>query len=254
MDGCPPLGAGSLLDVTARLSFYAGLSTVQVELSITNPRAARHRNGFWDLGDPGSVLLRGVAMRIAPEGGLDGSIRCSVDRADPLVSVEGPLELYQDSSGGENWQHVNHVNRFGQVPAAFRGYRTITGHDSKHGLRATPVVSAGTGAHQLTVAMRHFWENCPKAIGVDRGGITLALWPEQYGDLHELQGGERKTHTFALCVGADTVSAEPLSWIRSPLLAVADSSAYTEAGVCAPVRVGSDRGAQSIRRPRQCSR
>jgi hypothetical protein len=52
-----PRPGASLLDVTARLSFSSSSSTVQVELSITNPRAARHADGFWDLGDPGSVLL-----------------------------------------------------------------------------------------------------------------------------------------------------------------------------------------------------
>src|SRR5438105_15807972 len=57
-----PTGA-PLLEVTARLSFYAGLNTVEVELSVTNPRAARQSGGWWDLGDPRWVrraVLRGA--------------------------------------------------------------------------------------------------------------------------------------------------------------------------------------------------
>ncbi len=44
------------LDATIRLQFFAGLGTVKAELSVTNPRAAIHPGGLWDLGDAGSVL------------------------------------------------------------------------------------------------------------------------------------------------------------------------------------------------------
>jgi hypothetical protein len=240
MDGRLVLPDGaSLLDVTARLSFYAGLNTVQVELSVTNPRAARHAGGWWDLGDPGSVLLKDLRVTFGRRDGA-GDIRSSSDRSAPLAAVEAPLELYQDSSGGENWKHVNHVNRMGQVPAAFRGYRLVAGRAESEGERATPVVSVGNGVSQLTVAMQHFWENFPKAIAADRGGITLALWPGQYADLHELQGGERKSHTFAFCVGPDTVTDAPLFWVRSPLRAVADPTSYAAADVWAPLRTGTE--------------
>src|SRR5207253_10098773 len=113
LDGAP------LLDVTARLSFYAGLSTVQVELSVTNPRAARRPGGWWDLGDPGSVLLRELSVMWPPPDGGRGHIRCSADRSAQLAPRHRSLELYQDSSGGENWHHINHVNRLGKMPTAF---------------------------------------------------------------------------------------------------------------------------------------
>ena len=70
-------------------------------------------------------------------------------------------------------------------------------------------------------------------------GISVGLWPEQYGDLHELQGGERKTHTFAFCAGPDTVTDDPLFWVRSPLLVVADPSASCAAEAVAPLRAGN---------------
>jgi hypothetical protein len=235
-----PRPGASLLDVVARLSFSSGSSTVQVELSLTNPRAARHAGGFWDLGDAGSVLLKSVAIGFAPQEGPGRVIRYSAERSNPLTPVEESLELYQDSSGGENWRHVNHVNRLRRVPTTFRGYRVSRGSESgSHGLRATPVVSAGVGARQLTIAMRHFWENFPKAIVAGVDGVTLGLWPEQYGDLHELQGGERKTHTFAFCAGPDTVTDDPLFWVRSPLLAVAEPALFFAAEAVAPLRAGT---------------
>ena len=39
---------------------------------------------------------------------------------------------------------------------------------------------------------------------------------------HELQGGERSTLSFVMCCGRDTVTAEPLAWVRSPLRMAAD--------------------------------
>jgi hypothetical protein len=229
----------ALLDVVARQSFHAGLGAVHVELSITNPEAARHSGGQWDLGDPGSVLLRHMTVRLVPRGSADPEIRCSPERSDPLAVVGGPLRLSQDSSGGEHWRHENHLNRSGHVPIAFRGYRLVGSQVRRDGLRATPVVSIGHGANQLTVAIQHFWENFPKAIAVDGDGISIGLWPEDHGDLHELQGGERKTHAFVFCVGPDTVSDSPLFWARSPLLAVADPSDYLAAGVWTPLRAGT---------------
>ncbi|MBN9520247.1 hypothetical protein J0H58_17245 [bacterium] len=118
-----------------------------------------------------------------------------------------PFELYQDSSGGENWRGRNHVNRAGEVPLTFRGYR-VNGAD---GLRATPIVLLPG----LGITMPHFWENFPKAIEVTADSITLRLFPKQSADLHELQGGEQKTHTFAVAFGADA-TAEALEWFRTP--------------------------------------
>jgi hypothetical protein len=37
------------------------------------------------------------------------------------------LLIYQDSSGGENWQSLNHVNRDNEVKTSFRGYKLLEG-------------------------------------------------------------------------------------------------------------------------------
>ena len=43
--------------------------------------------------------------------------------------------VYQDSSGGANWQSSNHVNREGHVPTSFRGYRALVDAKEVAGLR-----------------------------------------------------------------------------------------------------------------------
>src|SRR5207249_1030182 len=59
----------------------------------------------------------------------------------PPRSAATDLEIYQDSSGGENWRSRNHVNRHGRVPCSFRGYGARHAGREEHGLRASPVVA-----------------------------------------------------------------------------------------------------------------
>ncbi len=226
------------LDATVRLHFFAGLGTVRIELSVTNPRAATHAGGQWDLGDPGSVWLRDLSVMLSRRV-ASPDVSASVDRSESLQNSEGLFALYQDSSGGERWRHVNHVNRDGVVPTTFRGYRALRGAVERSGLRASPVVSSGVGDERLTVAMRHFWETFPKAVEADSERSVIGVLPRQFADVHELQGGERFSTTLTVCFGPDTVSAEPLFWVRSPLQVNADPESYQRAGICAPLARGS---------------
>ena len=73
------------IEATVTLQFLAGLGAVRVEVSCRNPRAAQHPNGIWDLGDPGSVLIRdlSVTMRPAPRGAAP--VTASLDRAQSMT-------------------------------------------------------------------------------------------------------------------------------------------------------------------------
>ena len=42
----------------------------------------------------------------------------------------------------------------------------------------------------------------------------MRLFPQQYADVHEIQGGEQKTHELFVAFGRDTVTDEPLAWCR----------------------------------------
>ena len=230
------------LDATVRLHFFAGLGSVRIELSVTNPRAASHPGGQWDLGDPGSVLLRDLSA-VFTRRVASLEVAASLDRGEPLVPAnpggQALFALYQDSSGGERWRHTNHINRAGVVPTTFQGYRALRGAAELSGLRATPVVSSGAGDERLTVAMRYFWETFPKAVEADSERTVIGVLPRHFADAHELQGGERTAASFTVCFGPDTVSAEPLFWVRSPLRVHADPAAYQRAGVCAAWSQGS---------------
>ena len=215
----------------ARLTFFAGHSSAQVEFTVWNSRAAAHDGGLWDLGDRGSVLFRECSLSVYPKLGQESSVQWITEPGEATRYVSRrKLEIYQDSSGGENWQSTNHLNRFGKVPIAFRGYRvTLDGHSQSQGNRAVPHVRLTNDDRGVAATLPHFWENFPKAFEVDSHGLHVRLFPCQYGDQHELQGGERKTHEvfFQFRHG----QTEWLEWTHHRLVAVVDPTWYETAGV-----------------------
>lgn len=218
--GSVSAGSGRSLVVKARLHFYAGLPVARVVLTITNSNRARHAGGFWDLGDPGSVLVKDVSISIGASG--TSGIRVSAEPAEGFEPVEGNLELYQDSSGGEQWRSSNHLNRERRVPTTFRGYRLRAGQSERTGLRATPIVEA----HGISVAIPDFWQNFPRACEINGSELTIRVFPGQFADLHEIQGGEQKTHEFYVSCGP----GESLAWTRRRLVASVDPRHVLESG------------------------
>ncbi|MBY0232301.1 MAG: hypothetical protein K2W96_23740 [Gemmataceae bacterium] len=203
-------GGKSLLALSAEFDFFAGSSRARVGITLRNPRAASHPGGTWDLGDPGSVLLRDVSLALALPGTGTVAIRCSPEVGQPLAPVAGPMELYQDSSGGENWRSSNHLDRRRRVPCQFRGYRLRSGGEERTGLRASPLVELQTADIRLAVALPSFWQNYPKAVEAEGRTLTVRLFPKQSDGGHELQGGEQKTHVLWFSFSPD----EPLDWCR----------------------------------------
>lgn len=214
-----------LLDLVCRLHFYSGSAAVRFDLLVRNERKAGHPGGIWELSEEGSVFVKSISMTFGIPGGAGGDIiRCSPETGWPETSYRSPFTLYQDSSGGEAWKSPNHVNRLGDIPLTFRGYRITSGqgHGNSEGFRATPIVSVQTASAEVSVGMPHFWEQFPKAMEASSEQVTLGLFPRQFGDLHHIQGGEQKTHTFVAAFGRDRISELPLDWVRAPLLARTD--------------------------------
>jgi hypothetical protein len=220
--------SGKALRLAARLHFYARVPAVRLEVTLANPSRAEHPGGFWELGDAGSVLIRDCAVRV--ETGAPTAVAYSTAPGEPLATSAFPFELYQDSSGGENWNSRVHVNRDGIVPTSFRGYRVKAGAEVRDGRRATPLVWTDDGFAQTGVAVRHFWQNAPKSVEADARHIVFRLFPAQFADLHEIQGGEQKTHVLHVAFGRDDVSEMALDWARCPALATAAPEWYCRAG------------------------
>lgn len=231
------------LRFVARLSFFAGTALVRVALTVHNPARARHPGGLWDLGDAGSVLFRDLSLRLRPRNAGDGQASWTAEPGQPLGS-SAKVEVYQDSSGGENWRSRNHVNREGRVPCSFRGYRVRAGAAEEQGARASPVVRLG----DVTVALPEFWQQFPKAIVAGGGSLRVGLFPEEFGDLHELQGGEQKTHVVWLDFAKSTDHLS-LGWVHRPARVLAPPEWYADSGAVpylAPRSRGEDRPVEAF--------
>lgn len=231
----------------ARLCFFAGTGLVRLRLTVRNPRRARHRGGLWDLGDPGSVLFEDLSVELAIAG-RQPEAWAKVDAAGPPAPVPGGLwTLYQDSSGGENWQARNHVNRQGRVPCRVRGYQVRSPQGHGEGLRASPVVSVRTERGIATVAVPEFWQQFPKALAVEGGRVRIGLFPGEWDDSFELQGGEQKTHTTWFHFGPPMAEGPPgellapLEWVHRPARVRVAPEAWAASGVFAHF-VPADRG------------
>jgi hypothetical protein len=211
----------------ARVSFFAETNLVRVQLTIHNPRRARHRGGLWDLGDPNALSFRDLSLAIQPKRANTPDVAWTVEPGQPLrEAAEGSLEIFQASSGGANWNSRNHVNRHGTVPMPFCGYRIRAGRTEALGRRANPVVAMRAEHGWLTAAMPEFWQQFPKSIAVNEGRLRLGLFPHEFGDTFELQGGEQKTHTVWLHFG----DADGLGWVHQPACVHAAPEWYQDSG------------------------
>lgn len=204
------------LHLFVRYHFFAGQPTVRVQLTVRNPHRAVHEGGYWELGDAGSQLLRDLSFVIRIAEGT-ATVRSTTSIDAPPRAYATPFALVQESSGGEQWNSIAHVNRDRVVPMRTRGYVLTAGDERAVGTRATPIVAVGNGQHSVAVAHARFWERFPKAITVTDTVVRLGLLPSEFPDLHELQGGEQITEEFVVAFGPDLVSEEPLEWVRDPL-------------------------------------
>jgi hypothetical protein len=222
-------------DFISRLSFYAQTSFVDLKFTLRNPRAAQHPGGFWDLGDAGSVYFRDLSLHTTLATDNTLAVEWNTEPMQPLINGAcSKLEIYQDSSGGENWRSSNHVNRFGKVMQAFQGYRvTVDGNIVQEGKRATPIVTIHDTEISLAAAIESFWQNFPKALEVQNKTLSIGLFPRQYSDVYELQGGEQKTHTVFLQFNRNQEHACGMQWVYDRLIPrstpqwYADSQAFS---------------------------
>lgn len=220
-------------DFISRLSFYADSSFVAMTFTLRNSRAARHPGGLWDLGDEGSVYFKDLSLRIALNEDEKGRIFWSERPGKPPVEINGRrFDIYQDSSGGKNWNSSNHVNRFGKVASTFPGHR-VTADDVvlEKGDRISPTLSLRGKERGISAVIEGFWQNFPKAMEIEDNKLTLRLYPRQFQDAYELQGGEQKTHTIYLSFDGAGDRPTELEWVHDRLAPRASASWYAGAKV-----------------------
>jgi hypothetical protein len=216
------------LEFKARLVFGAGSPVLEIELRIRNPRRAMHRGGLWDLGDPGSQLIRELALVLAP-GAPATRLHWSCEEGGGAQEAEDLSDcvLYQDSSGGERWNSPNHLAADGQLAVSFRGYqlRGAGAVEQQTGYRATPCFELEAGDSTIACAVEGFWQNFPKALRWKDNRLQAALFPCETRCPTELQGGEQKRHRVWFAFGARGAASAEIARRRQPLQAILDPHA-----------------------------
>ena len=191
-------------------------------IMMRNTQPASHPNGNWDLGNKGSILLEDVSLEFEfghkeqPIQKCDGGYG-QLDASSAVKSFGEEYHLFQASSGGENWDSTNHIDRDRRIPMRFKGYQLTVDGISDEGLRASPQAYTFFDDRMFGIAIRRFWENFPKVVQAKNGMLRLGLFPHEADYPHELQGGEQKTHEFAVYFGRHRDDS-PLNWFVDPML------------------------------------
>ncbi len=186
-------------------TFFAGSTVCLLDCILHNPRAARHPGGVWDLGDPGSFFFKELALSLGCERPFHSLEWQEEPSAALKVSQEQPFILYQDSSGLENWDSVNHIDRESRSTVSFKGYKVKAGRESAtclhEGDQATPLLKVCGQSGWVAATVADFWQNFPKSLEAIENTLIIGLFPRHCSRIHELQGGERKRHSVLLDFG-----------------------------------------------------
>jgi hypothetical protein len=216
-----PLHVGGLV-IDGDVDLFVRSGAMRYHLRVTNPNASDHPGGNWDLGNAGHIDLEELSVFVLSRSD-SANLFMSRERGQSLADTPSMM-LVQASSGGENWQSANHLTREHRIDLPFRGYQCSGEGIADGGLRATPLAVLRSANATLAMTMPEFWQNFPKAIAIDESRIQLSLFPKT--SPHEIQGGERKSHSFMIGFYDAAITAEPFAWARSPITATASPDWY----------------------------
>ncbi|MCJ7745931.1 MAG: hypothetical protein MUP40_06565, partial [Actinobacteria bacterium] len=190
-------GAGSLLDYTARISLFANSTSSRVQFTVTNRREPAVSEGqpqCWDIGCPNSAVFDDLTLVLDCEPGGGEMLRLG-GAGGSFEVAPGSLEVYQDSSGSDNWQKHRGNNPRPQSYVSFQGFKVIrNGAEVASGKQASPYLDCSGSTGGLAVTTREFWQNYPKALRGSSGRLEVSLFPSEYAGLYSFRPGEQKTH------------------------------------------------------------
>ncbi len=217
-----------LLNYTLRAYFYAGKSYFKIFYTEENDLPCLNdgsgQPNCLRLGSPNSVYFEDLSLIILLSEPLNRYL------GDGLAgNFENSVLVYQDSSGGEDW------NRWPGV--TFRGYKFyVDGIEERNGNRFRGWMDIQGSKLGVGVGVRYFWQNYPKAIeATGNGEVYVRLMPKYFSQPFEHRAGEHKTHEVIVYFhGAQESSdktRQTLESLLNPLYARAPAEWYMYSGV-----------------------
>ncbi len=191
------------LCLSLKLQVHVGSSTITTKIKIHNPNGAEHAGGLWDLGDPGSIYFKALIFEFLDEPEKSNNRKLQVNQCEDEIDVDNQsLAIVQNSSGGECWDSVNHIDVNGDVTTSYKGYKVFDrdkNAEVQSGDRANPLVTSINKNSVVELKLEYFWQSFPSAISFTQDAIAIEIFPEDKL-LYELQPGESKTHTIFIDV------------------------------------------------------
>jgi len=199
-----------LANYICRMHFYSGKSEVRTFFTLHNPAAHRHLGNIWDLGAGGSAFMEDFSLILPLAQQERWTPR--INPESEKTPIHGATKLYQDSSGGPNWSSANHIDKDYRVSTSFRGYRVYKGKEQVDGgYRANGWLHARSHAGGVAVSIRELWQSFPKSLEFTSGKVRIGLWPGEFAGVHELLGGEQKTHEILFLFHDSKTSDEDIA-------------------------------------------
>jgi hypothetical protein len=230
--------ASHLLEYKCRIHFYAGQSAVKVFYTIGNAKRAGHSGNRWDPGQFGHEDVKDASLQLRTTLGaaVNYTAQGNSGTAPMTGAVQGPTYLYQCSSGGSKWNHDHHMDReyvrYHQYTGAFSGWRLMkNGQQVSSGSRAVGWMDFADGNKGVAAGMRHFWQNCPKAVEMDGQDVFVRVLPKYWQGNHgyEFEGGLQKTTECLLYFHSGAGSPQQvMTGLNNPLFARCTQAHYAD--------------------------
>lgn len=165
-------------------------------VTFTNPKAALHPNGQWDLGDPNSVDINELCLSIKTHTNDNyfsiGELSFTAKRGEKL-------SLYQASSGFDSWNSPVHVNKNNCVTLPFKGFRVHADEELVfEGNQASPTINLNENEFTHNLNIEEFWQNFPSSVVMTDSCVDISLLGSRFAEPQEIQPGEQKTRSFSL--------------------------------------------------------
>ncbi len=225
-------GGAKILNYTVRIELYSGKCYFRVY--------HREENGWTVLNDgsgqpdclrldsPNTISFEDSSLVIV-SGQSYEMFAAAVNGFYDFNNFSSKILLYQDSSGGEDWDRWPGVS--------FRGYRFwLDGTLAWEGNRSPGWIALMNDYYGLAVGVRYFWENYPKALeSYSNGTIYVRLMPRYFSEPFRHRAGEHKTHEILVYLYPPSESSQEIVRIMrclmNPLYMRASSTWYVESGV-----------------------
>lgn len=229
MEGSFRSSTGELIaNFKCTLTFYVKTDALKCNFTLHNPKPARHTAGLWDLGDPDSLIISSFDLGLKINDVTEVNWRSENSHSLETLQQQ-PLTIYQESSGGQNWDSPIHKDSTNKVPYTLQGFECRSQNSLLlSGKRASPSIQIKTHTTQVSVFTENFWQNSPKSLGIDNDQINIGLFPQQFTGEFELQPGEKKTHTFFLDFGNEP---DGIKNIENPVEITLDPTWIERSGV-----------------------